>query len=54
MNEAIKNYEAAVVLQVVCWLIRRKARVRNPGQATKWNMEKKYFFGDDFLSADLW
>ena len=33
--------------------ILRKARVRIPGQASKPNLQKKYFF-DDFLSADFW
>ena len=34
---------------VVCWLIRRKARVQTPGQTLK----RKYFF-DDFLSSGFW
>ena len=33
---------AAVFLRVVCWLIRRKARVRAPGQTSKQNT--KSFF----------
>ena len=31
------DIEVAVVYQVECWLIRRKARVRAPGQTSKRN-----------------
>ena len=41
----IYTYEAAVVWRVVCWLIRRKAWVRNPSQPYN-EIYKKYFFGD--------
>ena len=50
--ECLAMLEVAVVQQVVCWLIRRKARVRVSGQTSKTKYEK-YFFGD-FLSADFW
>ena len=43
--------EVAVVQQVVCWLIRCKARVRIPGQSSKTKYEK-YYFGD-FLSQQI-
>ena len=33
----IISIDVAVVYQVVCWLIRRKARVRAPGQTSKQN-----------------
>ena len=46
----ITNY---ILIIYMCWLIRRKARVRIPVQASKRNMKKKYFFGD-FLSTDCW
>ena len=54
-NEYIFEYEydyGFSVLQYMYWLIRRKARVRDPGQASKQDT-KKYSFGD-FLSADFW
>ena len=40
--------QVAVVQQVVCWLIRRKAKIKTPGQTSK----RKYYFGN-FLSADF-
>ena len=36
-RQSIVDNDVAVVQQVVCWLIRRKARVRAPGQASKQN-----------------
>ena len=46
-------YSLRSLQQVVCWLIRRKARVQAPGPRHQNKIQKKYFFGD-FLSADFW
>ena len=34
--------EVAIALYLVCWLIRRKAQVRIPGQTSKRNMKKLF------------
>ena len=47
--------EIAVVQDVVCWLIRRKARVQTPGQTSERKYEKNISSSETkSLSPDFW